>query len=306
MREQAETLSILRALSAGLATDVRGQDHVLKPVCRVLLRGELELTNPNRPRGSFLFVGPTGVGKTEMTLAMGRRLKIGEPFRVDMSEFQNQESVGELLGFNGSKSRFEVMEAQLGPRGIVLFDEIEKAHPLVLDLMLQILDAARVTVAGGKVISFAGYYVVMTSNIGAAEAMRMKHTNDAMFQKAIIERVRQKVRPEFFNRFTLKMAFRALEWDVQCEIATALVKSVCYRLSQKGYNVSLDDKAVRRIIELGIDREQGARPLRNVAEDLIEFAVANALVDGRTPNGLLSASSGSEDLQFVPAAVVAA
>jgi ATP-dependent Clp protease ATP-binding subunit ClpA len=296
----AEKIERLSMLAPALTRDVRGQSHVVGPVTRVLLRGELGLTNPARPKGSFLFVGPTGVGKTELTLAVARHLGLGDPFRIDMSEFQTQDSVAELLGLNGGRSRFEVMEERLGGAGILLFDEIEKGHPLILDLLLQILDAARITVAGGKIISFAGYYVALTSNIGAREAMRMKHSNDTMFQKAIIDRVRQTMRPELFNRITLKLAFRALEWDVQREIAASLVESVCFRLRAVGYSVAVDEGGLRRIVEQGIDRELGARPLRNVAEDLIEYAIARAIVQGRPAYGMLTASPLTEDLEFTP------
>jgi ATP-dependent Clp protease ATP-binding subunit ClpA len=296
----AEKIDRLSTLAQALTRDVRGQGHVVAPVSRVLLRGELGLTNPARPKGSFLFVGPTGVGKTELTLAIARHLGLGEPFRIDMSEFQTQDSVAELLGLNGGRSRFEVMEERLRGSGILLFDEIEKGHPLILDLLLQILDAARITVAGGKIISFAGYYVALTSNIGAREAMRMKHSNDTMFQKAIIDRVRQTMRPELFNRITLKLAFRALEWDVQREIAEALIQSVCFRLRGIGYSVSVDESGLRRIVEQGIDRELGARPLRNVAEDLIEYAIARAIVQGRRPAGVLTGSLVTDDLEFSP------
>jgi ATP-dependent Clp protease ATP-binding subunit ClpA len=296
-----EALARLAGFSGRLSADIRGQTHVVAPVCRVVLRGELGLTNPARPKGSFLFVGPTGVGKTELTLSIARHLQFGEPFRIDMSEFQTQESVAELLGLNGSRSRFEVMAQKLGPSGVLLFDEIEKGHPLILDLLLQILDAARVTISGGRVISFAGYYIALTSNIGAREAMRMKHSNDTMFQKAIIDRVRQTMRPELFNRITLKLAFRSLEWDVQREIAEALVAGVCFRMRSVGYDVCVDEAGLRRIVERGIDRELGARPLRNVAEDLIEYAIARALIEGVTASGTLTAADFGEDLEFAAA-----
>lgn len=301
-----EKIKQLRNLAAHLSADVRGQEHVVAPVCRVLFRGQVGITNPSRPKGSFLFVGPTGVGKTELTLSIARHLNMGEPFRIDMSEFQSQSSVAELLGLNGNRSRFEVMEERLPGDGVLLFDEIEKAHPLVLDLLLQILDAARVTVGGGRVLSFARYYIMLTSNIGAAEAMRMKHSNDTMFQKAIIERVRRVMRPELFNRITLKLAFRSLEWDVQVEIAKALVEAVCFRLKRVGYAVTVDEAGLRRIVERGIDRELGARPLRNVAEDLIEYAVARAIVEGVNPNGLLTARAEADDLEFAAPAQLAA
>lgn len=134
----------------------------------------------------------------------------------------------------------------------------------------------------------------------------MKHSNDTMFQKAIIDRVRQTMRPELFNRITLKLAFRALEWDVQREIAHSLVNSVCFRLRNAGYPVTIDEGGIRRIVEQGIDRELGARPLRNVAEDLIEYAIARALVTGRAPRGLLVAPPHSDDLEFSEADPVSA
>ena len=160
-------LDVLTGLSTALENQIKGQPHVLPQVVEALQNGELGLTDPDRPKGTFLFLGPTGVGKTELTLAFTRHL-FGEEHlvRLDMSEFQNQESVGVLLGRNENESGLIAKRfAAVKGKGTLLFDEIEKAHPRVLDLLLQILDAARVTMANGDTLDLSEFYVVCTSRL---------------------------------------------------------------------------------------------------------------------------------------------
>lgn len=292
------TREVLRTLDAKLGARIIGQEHVIRPLTRVVKRGETGVTDPRRPKGSFLFVGPTGVGKTELTLALGD--EINRPlFRIDMSEFQTQESVEEMLGFGGGPARFEVAREKMGHGGILLLDEIEKAHPRVLDLLLQILDAGRVSVSGGRVVTFRSDYVVATSNIGAAQAMRAKRQNITMLQAAILGKVQQEMRPELYNRFTGRIVFRALEPEEQMQIADLIVRAVCLRLQTLGADVSVDAEGLALIKERGIDRFLGARPLRDCAEDLIEAAVSERLIAGHPPQGVLSPSADRKELVFI-------
>jgi ATP-dependent Clp protease ATP-binding subunit ClpA len=162
----------LASLPAVLRQNIIGQDHVLSRVEAVLRRGELGLTHPRRPKGSFLFLGPTGVGKTELTLTFSRHFfGEGRVARFDMSEYQEQKSVGLFLGEHRNEEG--ILGKRLKDTGakVILFDEIEKAHPLVLDLLLQMLDAGRITVATGETLDLTGFYIVATSNIGASNLM---------------------------------------------------------------------------------------------------------------------------------------
>ncbi len=173
-----DRLEHLRNLDAYLQGQIRGQDYVIPRVVSVLQRGELGLTTSNRPRGSFLLLGPTGVGKTEMSIAFTRYLFGDEKlFRFDMSEYQTQESLGVLLGARVGEIGLLGLARKKSTIGTFFFDEIEKAHPRVLDLFLQILDAARVTMANGETLDFSGFYIVFTSNIAAAEILNLQHSS---------------------------------------------------------------------------------------------------------------------------------
>ncbi len=184
-----------------LVSRIRGQAEVIGRVAAVLQRAELGLTKPGRPKASFLFLGPTGVGKTELTLCFSEYLLgSGSVHRFDMSEFQNQNSVGLLLGEHlGERG---LLGSALDKRQIctLLFDEIEKAHPRVLDLFLQMLDAARVTLADGNTLDLSGCYIVMTSNIGSAEIMGLHHSAYATMERHVLTRAQQSLRPELYAR----------------------------------------------------------------------------------------------------------
>src|SRR6266568_3150898 len=212
----ANRLERLRQLQSHLSDRIRGQDHVIPRVVSALHRGELGLTTPNRPRGSFLFLGPTGVGKTELSLAFTDYL-LGKDklFRFDMSEYQTQESLGVLLGGRIGEIGLLGMAVAKSVTGTLLFDEIEKSHPRVLDVFLQILDAARVTIASGDTLDFSRFYIVLTSNIGAAEILHIQHSTHATMERHVLTRAQQSLRPEMFARITEKLVFNRLNYDDQ-------------------------------------------------------------------------------------------
>jgi len=173
-------LTKLHELNTLLPREIRGQSHALPRIASAVRRGELGLTKPGRPRGSFLLLGPTGVGKTETVVVLTNQIfGAGQLFRFDMSEFQNQESLGLLLGARLGEVGYLGGVRERAAEGSLLFDEAEKAHPRVLDILLQLLDAARITVATGQTLDFSGYYIWLTSNIGSAELMSLQHSNDA-------------------------------------------------------------------------------------------------------------------------------
>src|SRR5438874_9065424 len=231
----ANRLERLRQLQSHLSDRIRGQNHVIPRVVSALHRGELGLTTPNRPRGSFLFLGPTGVGKTELSLAFTDYL-LGKDklFRFDMSEYQTQESLGVLLGGRIGEIGLLGMVVAKSVTGTLLFDEIEKAHPRVLDVFLQILDAARVTMASGETLDLSGFYIVFTSNIAAAEIINLQHSSFATMERHVLAKAQQTLRPELYARITEKLVFNRLSYDVQMEIARLHIARELSFLRDKG------------------------------------------------------------------------
>ena len=196
-----QRLERLRKLDGVLRTEIRGQNQVLPRVVSVVQRGEFNLTKPARPRGSFLLLGPTGVGKTETVVVLTNQIFGAQQlFRFDMSEFQTQESLGLLLGARLGETGYLGAVRKRAAEGSLLFDEAEKAYPRVLDILLQLLDAARITIATGQTLDFSGFYVWLTSNIGSAELMSLQHSNDATLERHVLSRAQQALRPELFAR----------------------------------------------------------------------------------------------------------
>lgn len=292
------TIDKVNKLEEHLAYNIKGQAHVIKRVCSVLKRGELGLAHPERPKGTFLFVGPTGVGKTEITLTYTKYIfgSTSNVVRFDMSEFQNQNSVGIMLGEN------ETQKGQLGhyldkvDRGTILFDEIEKAHPLVLDLFLQILDAGRITLANGETKALNQFYIVLTSNIGAAEAMRMTNVPMATIERTILNRVNQTLRPELVGRITEKVVFGRLTFDIQREICDLMIERELKRLADMGHQLTIDKDGVEFLIRHGFHSLLGARPMRGTVERFFCDAVTEALLSGKEAFGPLKVDHANDKL----------
>jgi ATP-dependent Clp protease ATP-binding subunit ClpA len=274
-------LEKLRRLSEHLREHIKGQDHVIDPVCSVLLRGELGLANPSRPRGSFLFVGPTGVGKTEIANVFTSYLFAeSKPLRFDMSEYQNQSSVEKLIGAHPDDAGLLGRALARANRGTLLFDEVEKAHPLVLDLFLQILDDAAITLATGERKNLSGFYVVFTSNIGAAEAMRMQSAPFASIERTVLARVGQQLRPELVGRMTEKIVFNRLPYAVQREICEHMINHEQTRLRDLGHEVEIAPEEFERLLREGHHKTLGARPMRAAVERHMQGVVMAKFIDG--------------------------
>jgi len=272
----SDFLTKLRHLEPHLKSNIKGQDHVLPRICSVLQRGELNLAHPHRPKGSFLFVGPTGVGKTEITIAFTEYLCGSEHLhRFDMSEFQNQSSVGLLLGNSSTDKGMLGRALDNNTRGTLLFDEMEKAHPLVLDLFLQILDAGRITLANGETRNLNNYYIVFTSNIGAGEAMRMESSAFATIERTVLRRVDQVLRPELVARINEKLVFNRLPYAIQREICELMIGREVERLNQLGHKLVIEPATVENLVREGFHRTLGARPMRNTVDRYLQEAVAN-------------------------------
>ncbi|MBU6411203.1 MAG: AAA family ATPase [Verrucomicrobia bacterium] len=274
--------SRLQELETHLRTRIRGQNHVLPRIVSLLKRGQLGLTKANRPRGSFLFLGPTGVGKTETTIAFTEFLfGEGKLFRFDMSEYQTQESLGVLLGAKLGERGTLAMVYDRSQLGTLLFDEIEKAHPRILDVFLQILDAARVTMANGQTLDLSRFYIVFTTNIGGADLLNLQHSTFATMERHVLARAQQAMRPELFARITEKLVFNRLGYDYQLEIAQLLLNNELKFLREKGHALQASKSVLPFVVQRGFHPKLGARPMRDTIEKLVGDALAQRLLDAK-------------------------
>lgn len=284
----ADKLAKLQELDSLLPREIRGQSQVLPRVISTVKRGELNLTKLGRPRGSFLLLGPTGVGKTETVVVLTNHIFGPEKlFRFDMSEFQTQESLGLLLGAKLGEMGYLGAVRGRAAEGSLLFDEAEKAHPRVLDIMLQLLDAARITVATGQTLDFSGFYVWLTSNIGSAELMGLQHSNEATMERHILSRAQQALRPEIFARITEKLVFNRLSYEHQLEIAEKFLSREIEFLAARGHKLELDKTVLPFLVRKGFHPKLGARPMRDATEKLVGDALAEHLLAGKDSGGKL-------------------
>ena len=282
-------LTTLHELTSLLPREIRGQSHALPRITSAVRRGELGLTKPGRPRGSFLLLGPTGVGKTESVVVTTHQIfGAGKLFRFDMSEFQNQEALGLLLGARLGEVGYLGSVRERAAEGSLLFDECEKAHPRVLDILLQLLDAARITVATGQTLDFSGYYIWLTSNIGSAELMSLQHSNETTLERHVLTRAQQTLRPEIFARVNEKLVFHRLSYEHQLEIAEKFLSREIEFLAARGHRLELDKSALPFLVRKGFHPKLGARPMRDAVEKLVGDAVTECLLDGRPACGILA------------------
>ncbi|MBI4661218.1 MAG: ATP-dependent Clp protease ATP-binding subunit [Verrucomicrobia bacterium] len=281
-------LARLQELNSVLPREIRGQSHALPRIISAVRRGELGLTKPGHPRGSFLLLGPTGVGKTETVLVLTNYV-FGRDrlFRFDMSEFQTQDALGLLLGARLGEVGYLGAARERASEGSLLFDEAEKAHPRVLDILLQLLDAARVTVASGQTLDFSGFYVWLTSNLGSAELMSLQHSNDATLERHVLTRAQQAFRPEIFARITEKLVFHRLSYEHQLEIAEKLLGREIEFLAAQGHRLDLHASVLPFLVRKGFHPKLGARPMRDAVEKLVGDAAAECLLNGRGAYGML-------------------
>ena len=287
---------------------VVGQDEAVKAVARAIRRGRVGLKDPKRPIGSFLFLGPTGVGKTELCKSLAEAMFGDENamIRIDMSEYMERHTVSRLVGsppgYVGHDEGGQLTEkVRRKPYSVVLFDEIEKAHEDVWNIMLQILDDGRITDSQGRTVDFKNTVIVMTSNIGAkaltdagsklgfatgdkkAEADADKAYEQA--KETVLEELRRTFRPEFLNRIDDIIVFRALtEQDIE-EVARRMLKTVENRMESMGIHLDATEEAVKELAREGFDPKYGARPLRRAIQNKVEDAVAERMLDGTLNTG---------------------
>ena len=275
-------------LENNLKKRVKGQDEALKLVSEAILKSRSGIKDPNRPIGSFIFLGPTGVGKTEVARSLAYELFDDEKHmvRIDMSEYMEKFSVSRLIGsppgYVGYEEGGQLTEAvRRNPYSIVLFDEIEKAHPEVLNLLLQILDDGRVTDSNGRTVDFKNTIIIMTSNIGSEHIL---DGNTSMIK----DELKNYFRPEFINRVDEVIVFNALSKEVISDILDKLINDLESRLSHHRIHLSLTDEAKEELIEEGYDINYGARPLKRVINRVVETLLAKKILNNEVePNDTL-------------------
>ena len=282
-----------------------GQDEAVKAVSRAIRRARVGLKNPNRPIASFIFSGPTGVGKTELTKALASYFFGSEEamIRLDMSEFMERHTVSKLIGsppgYVGFNEGGQLTEAvRRRPYTVVLFDEVEKAHPDVFNLLLQLLEEGRLTDSKGRTVDFKNTLLIMTSNIGSkviekgGGGLGFEFSGDSIedsqynrIKSLVNEELKQYFRPEFLNRLDEIIVFRQLTKDEVKDIAEIMLKEVFSRINQKGIKLNVTDAFKERLVEEGYNPAYGARPLRRAVMRLLEDSLAEEVLSGRIKNG---------------------
>jgi ATP-dependent Clp protease ATP-binding subunit ClpB len=272
-------LDRLRSLDHRLREAIRGQDDVISAVVERVMIGESGLATPGRPKASFLFIGPTGVGKTELARVLAQNLRGDkELLRLDMSEFAAEDAIKNFIGDQtGSLGRLGELLLEHSD-GILLVDEIEKAHRHVIDVFLQILDAGRVTCGTGRTFDLSGFYLIFTSNLGALDILRAKHLNFTQIEKHVLAQVASAFRPEFLGRIDSKLVFRKLAYEVQVEIARIHLERERQFLARSGHTIAFGEDVLTFLLQAGFDKYLGARPLSKVMEKHIRFPLADYLV----------------------------
>jgi len=267
---------------------VVGQDEAIEAVSDAIRRSRAGLSDPNRPYGSFMFLGPTGVGKTELCKALASFLFDTEEsmIRIDMSEFMEKHSVARLIGappgYVGYEEGGYLTEAvRRKPYSVILLDEIEKAHPDVFNVLLQVLDDGRMTDGQGRTVDFKNTVIVMTSNLGSHKIQSMDTDEPAVVKMAVMAEVRGHFRPEFINRIDDIVVFHALDEKNIGAIAKIQLRSLEERLAKMEMTLDLDDDALQRIAEAGFDPVYGARPLKRAIQQQIENPLSKAILSGR-------------------------
>ena len=309
----------LRKLESVLKKRVVGQDEAVSAVSRAVRRGRVGLKDPHRPIGSFLFLGPTGVGKTELSKALAEALFGTEEsmIRVDMSEYMEKHSVAKMIGsppgYVGHEDGGQLSDqVRTHPYSVVLFDEIEKAHPDVFNILLQVLDDGRITDSQGRKVDFSNTVIIMTSNAGAKAIVEPKKLGFATgddpagdyrrMKQNVMDEVKTIFRPEFLNRIDETIVFHALDRSHMKKIVTMLCRNLSKRLAeQMDIRLTLRDSAKNLIVEKGTDVKYGARPLRRALQTELEDKLADAVLSGAIrPGSRVQVCARNKEIRFIP------
>ena len=295
----------LRNLEKSLHERVIGQNEAVEAVSKAIRRGRVGLKDPSRPIGSFLFLGPTGVGKTELSKALAESLFGDENalIRIDMSEYMEPHSISKLIGSPPGYVGFEeggqlTEKIRRKPYSVILFDEIEKAHPDVMNMLLQILDDGRLTDSNGRTVNFKNTVVIMTSNVGARlitdkKSLGFSKTEESSNEqkdyestkKEVMAELKREFRPEFLNRIDEIIVFHKLNDDEIVKIIDIMLEEVKKRLNSQKYEIEFSPEVKKLISSKGIDKNFGARPLRRTIQNLVEDRIAEAILDGTVKKG---------------------
>jgi ATP-dependent Clp protease ATP-binding subunit ClpC len=280
-----------------------GQEEAVSAVARAIRRTRSGLKNPRRPIGTFLFLGPTGVGKTELARCLARFLFGSEDsmIRMDMSEYMEKHEVAKLIGappgYVGYEEGGKLTEAvRRKPYSVILFDEVEKAHPDIFNVLLQIMEDGRLTDGHGHVVDFRNAVIIMTSNVGAKDIFNGRSLGFAdttsedydweRIRKSIMEAVKKTFRPEFLNRIDEMVVFRTLRKKELLSIVDLMMDEVVERLREKDINIYVSPEAKDLILEKGFDPKFGARPLRRAIQQMVEDRLADMILDGTLNEGI--------------------
>ena len=296
----------LLQMEAKLHERVVGQDEAITAVADAIRRSRAGLSDPNRPLGSFLFLGPTGVGKTELCKALAGFLFDSEDhmIRVDMSEFMEKHSVSRLIGappgYVGYDEGGTLTEAvRRKPYSVLLLDEVEKAHPDVFNVLLQVLDDGRLTDGQGRTVDFKNTVIVMTSNLGSHMIMQMAGQDGALIREAVQAEVKQHFRPEFLNRIDEQVVFHALDAAHIRSIAAIQLKVLESRLAKMDMKLVVSPEALAEIAKVGFDPVFGARPLKRAIQQRIENPVAKLILEGKFgPKDVIPVDVNGSDFVF--------
>ena len=308
----------LRHLEKELHKHVIGQDEAVNAVAKAVKRSRVGLKSPNRPIGSFLFLGPTGVGKTELSKTLAKALfgREEDLIRVDMSEYMEKHSVSKLIGsppgYVGYDEGGQLSEkVRRNPYSVILFDEIEKAHPDVFNILLQVLDDGHITDAHGRKVDFKQTIIIMTSNAGAQAIVEPKQLgfisqkdekkDYEKMKSGVMEEVRRLFKPEFLNRIDEIMVFHTLNKEEIRKIVLLLLKSLEKRCEeQMDIHLNVTNSAVDYIAEAGFDAKYGARPLRRAIQSKIEDRLANELLEGKIRRGdIVQVQYRNKEIRFI-------
>jgi len=298
----------LKHLEEELHKRVVGQKEAVEAVARAIRRGRFGLKDPARPIGSFLFLGPTGVGKTELSKALAENLfgKEDAMIRVDMSEYMESHSVSKLIGSPPGYVGFDdggqlTEKIRRKPYAVILFDEIEKAHPDVMNMLLQILEDGRLTDSQGRTVNFKNTVIIMTSNVGAraitdkkmlgfSETQNDKQYMDKEYENAkkdVLAELKREFRPEFINRIDEIIVFHKLNSEEINEIIDIMLKQVQKRMEDQNIKIKIDKSVKELIAQKGVDTNYGARPLRRAIQNMLEDKIAESILDGVIKPGVL-------------------
>ncbi len=287
---QGERAKLL-LMEDALKTKVIGQDHALRLVSEAVQRSRAGIADPNRPIGTFLFLGPTGVGKTETAKALAEFLfdDVNAMNRIDMSEYMEAHSVARLIGappgYVGYDEGGQLTEAvRRRPYSLILFDEIEKANPEVFNIFLQILDEGRLTDGKGRNVDFKNTVIILTSNIGSDVLGSSEYTSEEK-ERLVEQRLKKHFKPEFLNRIDEVILFHSITDSVIHKIAEIQLEGLRQKAKENGLNVNFTNELKDYVSKAGFDAEYGARPLKRLIQREVGNALSRYILDGKFANG---------------------